>query len=407
MKVSFVVHRDEKVAENSTFQERKPEMLHVPQFTYSATPTIPSNVSLEHDESSSDRFAFSGLFQSSAASPGFSVIQPTPSKSNKSILRERAASSFIGFTWGPSIDAFTEVLSPSTQKLAATPRVLQSTRKFSEQATPQRYPFATPVRPSAMTPFHTLPGTGTIRRTAPRRAVSDREAMKQLVNCVGMSARKKVLESGRKPRILASAGRSRSSTLKELRFDRSVTVFNGDSAGVSYHMDPTATTTSESAGGASFSLLSASTLSGTIPARDPNRQTTPPSESDSSMDSGLMYSPSPSPRPVSALSMALSKGSQTPTASGSIGSYVLKLGHNSMPSVDNRGLLSPSMPFDPQWQDTQADPPMLTDGILGRSLSNVDPFDELERRHETLLKDIAGLSKRLNALSLRVDRTQN
>jgi hypothetical protein len=50
----------------------------------------------------------------------------------------------------------------------------------------------------------TIRRTSTLRRTAPRRTVSDREAMKQLVEAVEMSARKKVLESGRKPRILTS-----------------------------------------------------------------------------------------------------------------------------------------------------------------------------------------------------------
>ena len=60
-------------------------------------------------------------------------------------------------------------------------------------------PYATPVRGAMQTPFHL---TSTARRTGPRRPVSDREAMKQLVDCVGMSARKRVLESGRKPRQL-------------------------------------------------------------------------------------------------------------------------------------------------------------------------------------------------------------
>jgi hypothetical protein len=63
--------------------------------------------------------------------------------------------------------------------------------------------YSTPLKPYSMSPHATLPQTSTIRRTAPRRGVPDREAMKQqLVDCVGMSARKKVLESGRKPKIL-------------------------------------------------------------------------------------------------------------------------------------------------------------------------------------------------------------
>jgi hypothetical protein len=54
--------------------------------------------------------------------------------------------------------------------------------------------------------------------------------MKQLVDCVGMSARKKVLESGRKPRVIGvwslggksgikGEGMRKGSYKKELRFD--------------------------------------------------------------------------------------------------------------------------------------------------------------------------------------------
>ena len=49
--------------------------------------------------------------------------------------------------------------------------------------------------------------------------------MKQLVDCIGMSARKKVLESGRKPGVVGvwslggKSGVGKSSLKKELRFD--------------------------------------------------------------------------------------------------------------------------------------------------------------------------------------------
>ncbi|KAK0474738.1 hypothetical protein EDD18DRAFT_1391315 [Armillaria luteobubalina] len=78
----------------------------------------------------------------------------------------------------------------------------------------------TPIRSGPRTPYQTLSRNSTARRTTvTRRPVSEREAMKQLINCVSMSAHKKVLESGRKPRILASVSRrSRSASLKELRF---------------------------------------------------------------------------------------------------------------------------------------------------------------------------------------------
>lgn len=363
-------------------------------------PELTTDTASLGDSTSSRAFAFSTLFHSSPAStPALSVLQPTPSqKSSRSILRERALSSFIGFSWGPSIDAFKDADKPSpTNQNLATPRVLkpavtpQTARIASIQATPQRYPFATPVRPSAMTPFA---GTGTLRRTAPRRAVSDREAMKQLVNCVGMSARKKVLESGRKPRILTSGSRSRSSTLKELRFDRSVMVFNGDSGGVSYRMDPTTTTTTttDSGGGMSLSLMSASTSSS---ARRLAQQLVP-SETESSMETDAPYSPSPSPRPGSVMSV-MSRRSHTPGANS--GSYVLKLGHASMPSTDSKAFLSPSLPVDPEWPTQNKQ--LLTEVFLSQSVS-YDALDELERRHGKLMRDIAGISSRLSEASLRI-----
>ena len=93
---------------------------------------------------------------------------------------------------------------PAANLLVPTPVVdggiLSTPRPFANNA-PHNY--STPRRPYALSPYHTLQRTSTIRRSnAPRRSVSDREAMKQLVDCVGMSAKKKVLESGRKPRVI-------------------------------------------------------------------------------------------------------------------------------------------------------------------------------------------------------------
>lgn len=64
------------------------------------------------------------------------------------------------------------------------------------------------VRPAMSTPYRTpynagtYTGGGTPYMGTLRRPLSDREAMKQLVDCVGASARKRVLESGRKVRVL-------------------------------------------------------------------------------------------------------------------------------------------------------------------------------------------------------------
>lgn len=232
-------------------------------------------------------------------------------KAGRSILREPASAAFIGFSWGPARDAFPDNVDGSKRRKAphstATPAVLKTPRPLQQstpmsvrvqpsmQSTPQQQsgslpftsslPFMTPVRQTstgfdhmnmtgAATPFRTpyRPPGG----TAPRRTVSDREAMKQLVDCVGMSVRKRVLESGRKPRFVqshpdsrgqppstlrsrGSAGTAGSAgtgmgTLKALRFDRSVVVV-ADS-GVEYRVDAgsTSASASESAMGSVLGL---------------------------------------------------------------------------------------------------------------------------------------------------------
>lgn len=141
--------------------------------------------------------------------------------------------------------------------------------------------FATPVRPYNVSPYHTLPRTGQTGRTPTRRAVSDREAMRQLVDCIGMSARKKVLASGRKPRILDSINQNRTiSVKKELRFGPPPTMANNR-----------------------------------MPSDFPPVHVASESEATESGSEGPP-SPSPSPRPGSAMSM-LSRRSTTPTTTTS------------------------------------------------------------------------------------------
>ncbi|PSR76320.1 hypothetical protein PHLCEN_2v8552 [Hermanssonia centrifuga] len=389
----------------------RPEDIHLPQFTYSAVVVPEHDATVvsqreSSDESNSRAFAFSALFLSSPMSePAISVLHPTPSqKSNKSSLREQTVASFIGFSWGPLIDAFKDAEGTPEenhrQRDINTPRPLKHTLASlplwtpgTAQATPQRLSFMTPIRPSGMTPYHTLPRTGTIRRTAPRRAVSDREAMKQLVDCVGMSARKKVLESGRKPRTLKSLPGSRSSTLKELRFDRSVMVLGGDT-GVSYRMDPFSA--SESAMGMSTLGLSASS---SLPENMTVVNNLPlESDLDSSTATDVPYSPSPSPRPGSALSM-MSRRSHATTVSvaTTTGSYLLRRSSGGMPSSDSRGMLSP-IPMDSL---TPVEGHDLQNTGSGGSLSYVT-LDEFDKRHTRLMEDILDIRSRLGQVSVRM-----
>ncbi|TFK59733.1 kinase-like protein [Pluteus cervinus] len=340
--------------------QEPPDGIHLPQFVYQQQPPSTTNGQTTTANSSSPRpgedkeeysqgFAFSAFFQSS----GFRASTNTDAPNNQSQLSEPqtstppsnrphpnsaavasslissltssrlgavlnqdsnvASAAFLGFSWGPSMDAFpdeveqnqpqgdhldvpTQVdndqrypiaslsrgLTPNfkvgdVSNLMATPRpqmrhpslitpkplLTPAPGTFSRNTpapkgleglfpfvpdtsgTPQsqpRYPFITPNRPSSATASHhpffsngdyedqfdfnpitnTLPRTSTVRRTIPRRLVSDREAMKQLVDCVGMSARKKVMESGRKPKVLdgyqaGGAGAKRRSSLSKSR----------------------------------------------------------------------------------------------------------------------------------------------------------------------------------------------
>lgn len=394
----------------------------MPQFTY-MTPVSeqvhPQSISRSDDTSESGAFAFSALFQSSSLSASAPLLQPTPlssQKSNKSILREQTAASFIGFSWGPSVDAFKPDGTKDDQNLQPpvpqTPRLMRPpftpllSKVADFTATPQRHPFMTPLRPSGMTPFHTLPRGSTVRRTAQRRAVSDREAMKQLVSCVGMSARKKVLESGRKPRVLGSAPAtgsrgSRASTLKELRFDRSVMVVHGDS-GVSYRVD--APSTSESGLGASlgmsFGLSASASASASASLLASGVELTVPSDTDGESESDAPPSPSPSPRPGSAMSM-MSRRSQTPTVTSF---NLAPRNHRSMPSTESsKPLLSPLSPVEPVWSTGPAQN-IATASHPGGESTSYDALDELQRRHDKLMQDIFGIAGRLDEMSFRLSR---
>ena len=254
--------------------EVAPSGLHLPLFTYTepkvttTTGTTGNDPPAQYEESLSQGYPFSVFFQpSSSVSPGLSITRPSPGpvsgNASNSVLRSslstnfdstKSASSFIGFSWGPLADAFPPAVPTSSTNsehgteyrptlipvpIHDTPAanllvpagdggILSSSRPFADNAP---YSYSTPRRPYALSPYHTLQRTSTIKRSnAPRRSVSDREAMKQLVDCVGMSARKKVLESGRKPRVIGlwslsgkssmrGEGTGKSTYKKELRFD--------------------------------------------------------------------------------------------------------------------------------------------------------------------------------------------
>ncbi|CAA7270531.1 unnamed protein product [Cyclocybe aegerita] len=356
-----------------------PPHLHLPQFTYTEpkgsadqAPPVPVQRQQEYDDSASlsQGFAFSVFFQqSSSVSPGLSILKPSPGPDLQSSRswkdNSNSASSFIGFSWGPPIDAFPEEEEePATSPgVHTTPRPFLRTPLQASQRTPlpdsrfntltvpltwgpgafstpgPLHAYNTPMKPYAMSPHATLPRTSTVRRTAPRRNVSDRQAMKQLVDCIGMSARKKVLESGRKPKILGVFGtrssasgttghNTKSTTTKQLRFDRNTAPIPGPDYSVASstrsrsrsmllpqppNFNPLPPNKTHDPNDTS-DIYYYSNNSIRPSAQNPDFYT---SGSESGSEGGGPPSPSPSPRPGSAMSTTMmSRRSATPTVSG-------------------------------------------------------------------------------------------
>jgi hypothetical protein len=267
-------------------QERQPPSLHLPLFSYNEdlSGKLRSCVREPTEDPSSTPFAFSAFFQPSeeSNSPGLSVLRTT----SRSILREQPEPVFIGFSWGPTADAF-----PGAPMTPATPASVHAHTISDRTPTAATTELVTPVRRIA-----SLSYTSALRRTrtAPRRAVSDREAMRQLVDCIGLSARKKVLAAGRTPRSALAAA-----TSKTLRF-------------ATYSPAPLDFANAMNCDGNSASMGNNSYSSNT---EDPTfaLRAAGEDESDGTSSSDAPPSPSPSPRPGSAMSM-LERRSATPTA---------------------------------------------------------------------------------------------
>ncbi|KAF8148004.1 kinase-like domain-containing protein [Crassisporium funariophilum] len=340
-----------------------PSDLHLPQFTYiqpepkaAADHLDPGQETNPNESSHSQGFAFSAFFQqSSSVSPGLSILRPSPGENLHASTGSGGAygaASFIGFSWGPTLDAFPPQVQDPVQfdrrmeeDLHATPRALipsfmhrtplpalaLPTPKHTGGdllSTPQPLSktqlYTTPLRPYALSPYitSTIRRPSTILRTAPKRTVSDREAMKQLVDCVGMSARKKVMESGRKPRVLTGeftrtgTGSGTSRMRKELRFDPTATPIPGPdySAASSTRSTRRGSLTSQS-NHDRFNDDNDSSYDPRAPLGSGADVHYPSSESTDSESNGPP-SPSPSPRPGSAMSMmSISRRSGTPTFS--------------------------------------------------------------------------------------------
>lgn len=354
--------------------ERYPFDLHLPHFTYNedlsgAPEPRPLDPHSSHQEQPTNTpvFDFSALFQPSEdnCSPALSVLRTTP----RSVLRQEAESFFVGFSWGPAVEAFPTIsTTTATTPVAAQPPALSVS--YIHAQIPQ-----TPMPTVLSTPLHGVIGTrssaSTLRRTRTvprRRPVSDREAMQQLVDCIGLSARKKVIAAGRTPRGSALASRT-----KSLRFAIEAPEpldfgepWPGDASSADARRDGDTSTLD---GAAVFAL--------DVGGGD---------ESDGASASDVPPSPSPSPRPGSAMSM-LSRRSATPTSSL---------------------LFRPPLPDDAAKARRQ----QHSSGEATRTLSSSpsprlpiylgddpeDALEVLEERHRALMGEIASIEGRVGAM---------
>lgn len=412
----------------------------MPQFSYSDPAAMEQATPVDDTVSSANSskpFAFSAMFQSSVSSKSKgtprlpSILQATPMLGRRSFSAgsssaHKAIASFIGFSWGPKRNAFVLNQAGGVQPTPARHSPIFSARGLSPIDAETNHGLVTPMRTPAAPPtsMSTIRVTkiASVQRSVQHRVVTDREAMKQLVDCIGMSARKRVLESGKKPRILqhfASTGgslsfgssRSRSASLSQVS---------------SKSMRLPAFKAAQ--GGQTNSAKKELRFDGTVRRAPPSRLSMRPvqdifdfSESDTdtngeSTDGEVPPSPSPSPRPGSAMSMgSLSRRSVTPTITGSfpllransepptatttsgfgtdLTSNTLLIPHGyGMAKSDGRlKSKAPAAQVAHAPQETvRRESPPNRDGEGEDAL-----FDQLERRHAKLNKDLLDLRNRI------------
>ncbi|EJT97230.1 kinase-like protein [Dacryopinax primogenitus] len=163
----------------------RPDGLLVPQFTDS---TDVNNPSPEQEQGSEPASSF--------PSGSFTTIQAESTlRSKAEQIDTKIVSPTDGFTWGPLVDAFDQALGPSAVSfIHPTPRVLRRpTVPPSASRLRRDVSYSTPLRSGRQ-----ILGTSTVRRT---RAMSERQALQQLMSAVRESAHKKVLQSGKKTHI--------------------------------------------------------------------------------------------------------------------------------------------------------------------------------------------------------------
>ena len=200
--------------------------------------------------------------------------------------------------------------------------------------------------------------------------------MRQLVDCIGLSARKKVLAAGRTPRG-STLGPSR---IKSLRFATEPPESLDFAEAARY---------SPSDGAGAWRDDDSSKLDGTaVFALDVSGE----DESDGASASDAPPSPSPSPRPGSAMSM-LSRRSTTPTGSLLMG---LPLPNDTRGAATARQLQR--SPHEAPMTSSSSSSMQPSINMRAADDGSEDALEELEERHRTLMGEIASIEGRVGAM---------
>jgi len=235
------------------------------------------------EESFSKGFAFSAFFESSQEST------PTSAMGNLTFLRPPspqvhapAPGSHIGFSWGPTLNAFDAPVDPETTRIenilptAARPLVSASMTPLAQSKVPQPMPasvkrladhqpvsapaslphghrapavtFETPVRAASLlgmgmgtgiAPPSTIRRTvgGSARKAGTTRMLDELEALRAMGDCVRASARKKIVELSTGRSVVHASGAGRRGPGQRLQLKLDFENVSGESGGETGNRD--------------------------------------------------------------------------------------------------------------------------------------------------------------------------
>ena len=246
----------------------------LPELEYELPSQAPAgDASME--ESFSKGFAFSAFFESSqestltSAMGNLTFLRPTSPQ-----VHAPAPGSYIGFSWGPMVNAFDGPFDPETTRIenilptTTRPLVSAAMTPLAQSKLPLPMPssfkriadhqpvsapaslphghrapavtFETPVRAASLlgvAPTSTIRRTvgGSARKAGTTRMLDEREALKAMGDCVRASARKKIVELSTGRPVVRASGEGRRGSGHRLKLKLDFENVSGESEGDAGH----------------------------------------------------------------------------------------------------------------------------------------------------------------------------